>query len=93
MPVFKYRSFEDAERALWLPTGDPRLAKRIRSLWRAGWEMVGRYVPPRGLFKFRSIEEANAHRRSWEDDRIARIQRQRNQGRIGVIAVDAETRD
>jgi hypothetical protein len=38
---------------------------------------MGTYIPPRGVFKFRTIEEANAHREAWEQDRINKI-RERN---------------
>lgn len=77
MPVWKFRSFEEAERARWLPTADARLARRLRSLWRTSWEMAGRFSLPRGVFKFHSIEEANAHREAWENERITRIRHQR----------------
>jgi hypothetical protein len=43
----------------------------IRTVWEWAWEMAGRYMPARGIFKFRSIAEANAHRRAWEDQCIA----------------------
>jgi len=70
MPVQKFRSLDEMRRAKWVSADDPRLPDIIRFNWKAAWEMSGRYVPPRGVFKFRSIEEANAHRRAWEAERI-----------------------
>ena len=77
MPVYKFRSFQEAERALWLPTGDPRLAEKLRALWKAAWFLGGRFTPPRGVFKFRSIEEANRHREAWEKQRIETLRARR----------------
>jgi len=76
MPVTKFRTFDDAERALWLTCGDPALPRRIRALW-------SRRVPaplpgPRGVLKYRSIEEANADRDRWEQERIDSIRATRD---------------
>jgi hypothetical protein len=81
MPVYKFRTLEEAERALWLPTCDPRLAKKLRGLWKTSWIMAGSYVPPRGVFKFRSIEEANAHREAWEQERFEWLRAKRDKER------------
>lgn len=70
MPVQKFRSLDEMRRAKWVSADDPRLPDIIRFNWEVAWEMSGRYVPPRGVFKFRSIEEANAHRRAWVAERI-----------------------
>lgn len=76
MPVTKFRSFEEAERALWMDCSDPTLPRRIRALW----SRRGGSVPlpaPRGVRKYRSIEEANADRDAWEDARIRWIREHR----------------
>jgi hypothetical protein len=75
MPVRKFHSVEEMRREQWIHADDPRLPDVIRTVWQWGWEMAGRYMPPRGIFKFRSIEEAGAHRRAWEDQRIAVIKK------------------
>jgi len=72
MPVHKFRTLDEMRRAQWLAPDDPRLPRVIRFNWQLAWEMAGRFMPPRGVFKFRSIEEANAHRRAWEQQRIER---------------------
>ncbi len=69
MPVQRFRTFDDARRDLWVAPGDPKLLARIRSLW----EFSARLAPsnmPRGLRKFRTIEEANQERDHWMQQRI-----------------------
>ena len=63
MPVYKYKSFEEAEQALFHP--DDAYFQRVRELWKFADTLCPiRY--PRGIFKFRTIEEANAHRDAVE---------------------------
>ena len=81
MPVYKYRTLEQMNKAQRLAPDDPRLPGVIRFVWEMAWEMTGRFVPPRGVFKFRSIEEANKHRKAWEQERIERLRRQRTSAR------------
>ena len=76
MPVTKFRTFEEAERALWVACDDPALPRRIRALWSRG-DLAGPLNGPRGVRKYRSIEEANAERDAWEDARIHRIREHR----------------
>lgn len=66
MPVTRFRSFEEARRALWIPKGDPRLDTVIPFVWELGRELAGPCPFPRGVTKFRSIEEANEDRKKWE---------------------------
>lgn len=61
MPVEKFRDLDQARRALWLPVGDPAIARRCRALWQ-GWALIVPPVIPRGVQKFRSLAEANAER-------------------------------
>ena len=65
MPVQKFRTHEEARRALWLFPGDPRIPRRMRHVFHvaAGLYPLAR---PRGVQKFRSIEEANASRKLWQ---------------------------
>ncbi|PYS39088.1 MAG: hypothetical protein DMG14_15295 [Acidobacteria bacterium] len=76
MPVRKYRSLEDMNREnRWLPTGDSSILQKIRYLWRFS-ELLLRPVGtciPRGIRKYRSIEEANADRDRWEKERVDRF--------------------
>ena len=61
MPVQRFRSFEDARRALWVDSRDPSLAARIRRVWRLSARLAAP-TPRRGVIRFRSMEEANRER-------------------------------
>ncbi len=64
VPVWKFRSHDEARRALWLEPDDPRIGAAIDTV--LGFARLGPQVPPpRGVRKFRSIEEANADRELW----------------------------
>lgn len=76
MPVRKYRSVEEMpDTALAYDAGDPAIPKVIRHLWdlseRLLWP-VGTCIP-RGVRKYRSIEDANADRDRWEQERVDRL--------------------
>ncbi|MEO8602116.1 MAG: hypothetical protein ABI629_06025 [bacterium] len=54
MPVQRFRTFEEARRALWRESGDPAILEHMKRLGE-----LARTVPrPRGVFRFRTIEEA-----------------------------------
>jgi hypothetical protein len=73
VPVQRFRSLEDARRALWLKPGDPRLERATAWVWALSDELLRaarlRNFVARGVKKFRSIEEANADRQRWETER------------------------
>ena len=77
MSVRKFRSIEEMKaQPRWLETGNPSIPRRIRYLW----ELATAFGPlgiPRGVRKYRSIEEANADRDRWESERIERIRAER----------------
>jgi len=55
-----------------LAPGDPRLVERMRFLL----NLTARTLPtcfPRGVHKYRSIEEAQAARERWEQERSRRL--------------------
>jgi hypothetical protein len=59
MPIYKYKSFEDAKHALWTYNPDAAYYKRIARLFEIGFTLS----PPvckHGVFPFHSIEEANS---------------------------------
>jgi hypothetical protein len=60
MGVEKFRTFADARRALWREAGDPGLLPRMRRLGELARTPTAR---PRGVTRFRTIEEAKADRR------------------------------
>lgn len=79
MTLRKFRSIEEmnaADEQRSLSSGDPALSTRVRDHW-ARWSKLMPTAIPRGVRKYRSIEEANADRERWEDERIARIRDER----------------
>ncbi|MBI2962117.1 MAG: hypothetical protein HYY35_00055 [Deltaproteobacteria bacterium] len=56
MGVRKFRTFEEARRDLWLPDGDPAILVRMKRLA----ELATKRSVPRGIRRFRTIEEAKA---------------------------------
>jgi len=84
MPVYRYRSFEEAEHALWLKPGDPRIGRVTAWIWAFSTALLGpaQYMDfgQRGLKKFRSIEEANADRERWETERSRYLRKLRSSG-------------
>lgn len=80
MPVHKYRSVEEMpDAALRYDAGDPRIARSIRYLWHLSDALLGDVGTciPRGVRKYRSIEEADADRDRWEQERVDRIRANR----------------
>ncbi|HYI13590.1 MAG TPA: hypothetical protein VEK57_31400 [Thermoanaerobaculia bacterium] len=76
MPVYKYRRVEDMPDAgLKHAAGDPAIPRKIRYLWHLSEALLGPVGTciPRGVFKYRSIEEAEAHREQWEQERVDRL--------------------
>ncbi|HFE64893.1 hypothetical protein B1H10_07940 [candidate division KSB1 bacterium 4484_188] len=76
MPVYKFKTFEEAERALWNFNPDEAYYARVAELW----NFANKLSPvsyPRGIFKFRSLEEANKQREEWELNRAREIQSKR----------------
>ncbi len=76
MPVYKYKSFEEAERALWNFHPDAAYYKKVAELW----NFANKLRPikyPRGVFKFRTIAEANRQRDEWELQFAKDLQRRR----------------
>ena len=65
MGVRKFRSLEEAERALQTRLDQP-LARRIEAAWGLA-ALFSPHRPRSGVFKFRSIEESQAARRQTEE--------------------------
>lgn len=71
MPVYKYRSVADTP-DVWEHFGDRNRGGRLRAALQFV-RLAGPLGIPRGVAKFRSIEEANADRDRWEQERVDRI--------------------
>lgn len=72
MPVQRFRTYEDARRALWCDRDDPNLHRRIARLWSTAKRLTPLRIP-RGLRKFRNIEEANREREQWVAERVRAV--------------------
>jgi len=75
MPVWKYRGVEEMPEAWAMKSGLP-LGPRIRAVLSLG-PIAGPLRMPRGVHRFHSIEEANADRDQWEQERVDRIRAER----------------
>ena len=65
MPVQKFRSFDSAREALWGDPSEPGYFRRMAWLW-AFSDWLSPKTFPHGVYRFRSIEEANHQRLEWE---------------------------
>jgi len=65
MPFRKFRSLQAMEDSLWYEPG-PDLWNAIRRVWDFAERTVPRHFPP-GVYKHRSIEEAQVLRDQWEE--------------------------
>jgi len=65
MPVQKFKTFEEAEIALLNPYPDDAYFSRVAELWNFA-DKLNRVSYPRGIFKFRTLEDANRHREELE---------------------------
>lgn len=77
MPIQRFRDFESARDALWLEPGSPRLVAKLRHVWELSGRLA-KYPPPRGLWRFRDMEEAHAHREAWVTARVQRLADERS---------------
>jgi hypothetical protein len=73
MPIYKFKSFEEAEQALWNFHPDEAYFRKVADLW----NFAGRLLPiscQKGIFKFKSLEAANKHRDQLELEHAKMIQ-------------------
>ena len=76
MSLQRFRDFESARDALWIPPGDPRLIPRIRSLWTFARRLAPG-IAPRGIRRFRTLEEADRDRDAWIESRARTLRETR----------------
>ncbi len=70
MPVQKFRNIE-AMKAAAIPDRGIPLEKRMAALFERSAMLAPPIERPKGVFKFRSIEEMQAQRDEWERQRVA----------------------
>jgi hypothetical protein len=76
MPIQKFKTFDDAEKALWNFHPDDNYYRRVAELW----DFANKLNPithPRGIFKFKTIEEANQHREQIELEHAKKFRQER----------------
>ena len=59
MPVYKYRSFKEAEEALWNFNPDENYYNRVKRFWNFAGRLKPAGCHKKGVCKFHSIAEAN----------------------------------
>lgn len=79
MPVIKFTSVEQAERTTWLAPTDPRLWSMIDACWRLAATLAPPAFPP-GVYKHRSIEDANRQTARWQSEAMDRARSRRRPG-------------
>jgi hypothetical protein len=77
MPVFKYKTFEEAKKALWSFHPDALYFKQLAELWYTANKLCP-IIYPQGVFKYRSTHEAGEHRKQWELLHARKISLQRD---------------
>jgi hypothetical protein len=77
MPVRKFKSLDDMRATAWLDRDDPQLGRKLASLWEFCSRLTGPLPVARGVHRFRTIEEMNAHRLTWDRLRVEELQRRR----------------
>lgn len=65
MPVRKFRDVSEME-DIWYKPGSPELYSATARVWALA-EQICPLQFPRGVHKYRSIEDANADRDRWEE--------------------------
>jgi hypothetical protein len=65
MPVRKIHDLQEMEDSLWREPGDPQLWREIEAVWGFASRTCPQHFPP-GVYKHRSIEEAQRQREIWE---------------------------
>lgn len=76
MPVRKVRDLQEMEDALWHEPGTPELWRAIRLVWSFAARTCPQRFPP-GVYKHRSLGEAQRLREVWEEENFQELWRQR----------------
>jgi hypothetical protein len=76
MPIQRFNSFEEARQALVCEPGTEEHLRRLKALWSRSSRLAPRTFPG-GVFKFRSIEEANADRDRQQAEFMIQLKRSR----------------
>jgi hypothetical protein len=61
MPIQKFKSLEEAEKALWNLTPDGEYYNKVRAFYKL-FSKLSKFSYPKGVYKFRNLEEAEQHK-------------------------------
>jgi len=64
MPVYRFRTHEEAHQSRWMKPGDSRIGSTLRQVLYMGERLCPR-ARPHGVHKFRTLIEARAWRDTW----------------------------
>lgn len=78
MPIKKFRDISEMTET-WLEPGSPELARAIHNVWDLARRLSPRHFPP-GVYKHRSIGDAEELRERWEAANVAAHQRRIGRG-------------
>jgi hypothetical protein len=76
VPVHKYRDVSDMEDRTWRAPGDPTLWRAIAAAWDFAHRTTRPSFPP-GVYRHRSLEEAEERREAWERRNFEAFRRRR----------------
>ena len=82
MPVRKFRGVEEMEGNTWREPGDQELFRAIRATWEFAQRTLRPHFPP-GVYKHRSIEDAEKLREEWERANFEAHQARLRERRVG----------
>ncbi|HEV7510005.1 MAG TPA: hypothetical protein VGS07_34350 [Thermoanaerobaculia bacterium] len=66
MPIKKIRDLQEMEDSLWYEPGDPALWRAIEAAWKFAEQTCPQRFPP-GVYKHRTLEDAQRQRDLWEE--------------------------
>jgi hypothetical protein len=76
VPLQKFHSHEEAEQALICPNPDSAYFERLIGLYEL-WDSLAPRTFPRGVFKYRAIEEADEESQRWLVQNALQTRKQR----------------
>ncbi len=80
MPVQKFRNLDEMHemrKALWCDKPDAAYFERVGRLWKTSARLAGPRNLPKGVIKYRSIEEAQTDRDRWLTEHVRKLRRER----------------
>ena len=80
MPIRKFRDVSEMDDGTWYEPADPALHAAIRRVWAFAERTCPLRFPP-GVYRHRSLADADAQREQWEAANFAAFQARRSRPR------------